>query len=369
MREKVKCLYVITRSIVGGAQLHVYDLLKHSARIGSPGLVVGAEGPLAEMARELQIPVWIVNNLVRQVSLRHDILAIHDIIRITREFKPDIVHAHSSKAGIVARTAAKLVGVPCIFTAHGWGFTEGIPKAKRKMALAAEKLAAIYAKKIICVSEFDRQLALQYKVGNPKSLVTIHNGIPDTPPQCHYLEHKSTRIIMVARFSAQKDQQSLIKAVVKIKTPVELWLIGDGELLEEAKLCAQALEINDRVRFLGERNDVPEILADCDIFVLSSFYEGFPYVIVEAMRAGLPTIVSEVGGSPEAVKDGETGFLVPAGNVDILSNRIEFLAANPDQRRKMGEAARKMFLEKFLLQNMLDSTFGIYDEVLKLSHR
>jgi glycosyltransferase involved in cell wall biosynthesis len=362
--NKKQILFVITRGVFGGAQSHVYDLLKHAAGVDSPGLIVGEEGPLTEMTRELDIPVWIANNLVSEISPIKDVLAINEVTHIVREFKPDIIHAHSSKAGIVARVAAKITRTPCVFTAHGWGFTEGVFSIKRAAALVAEKLVASYTQRIICVSEYDRQLALKCRVGNDKSLVTIHNGIRDDQKQCSYGEHELTRVVMVARFSRQKDQQSLIRAVALMNVPVDLWFVGDGELLEQAKDCAQACNINDRVRFLGDRNDVPDILAACDIFVLSSWYEGLPYSILEAMRAGLPTIVSNVGGTSEALIDGETGFLIPAGDVSVLSNRIEYLVKHPDQRKKMGQEARKIFLEKFLLKTMLDSTFQVYDEVL-----
>jgi glycosyltransferase involved in cell wall biosynthesis len=134
--------------------------------------------------------------------------------------------------------------------------------------------------------------------------------------------------------------------------------------LGAARAEAAALGLSGRVRFLGYRNDTAECLRGADIFCLISNYEGFPYTTLEAMREGLPTLVSDVGGAGEAVAEGQTGFLIPRGNVDVLAQRLALLAHNAELRRRMGSAAREHFLANFTFDRMFNRTLAVYEEVL-----
>ncbi|WP_047150873.1 glycosyltransferase family 4 protein [Aneurinibacillus tyrosinisolvens] len=361
----MKIVYIITRSDWGGAQAHVFDLLRYACTSNKCYLIIGEEGILAERARELDIPVWIVPTLIQAIHPFYDVLAIHHIRRIIKNIRPDIVHAHSSKAGIVGRIAAWITGVPSIFTAHGWAFTDGVSVVRKKISIPMERLVAKLSTYIICVSEFDRQLALRYKVANEEQLVTVHNGITEQGMVSEHHNKDKTKIIMVARFSTQKDYRTLILTSAKLSSPVELFLVGEGELLESSRRLAVEQGVASKINFLGMRKDIPEILSACDVFVLTSHYEGFPISILEAMRAGLPVIASDVGGVKEAVVDGVTGYIVPREDVQAVRDRLETLAKNPKLRKQMGQAGRGRYLERFTSQQMVDKIFSLYWEALK----
>ncbi len=370
----MKIIYIITRSDWGGAQAHLYDLIEyaHINTNHSCHLIVGEEGRLAEQVRNLGVLVTIVPTLIQSIRPLKDILAIRDLVRLLKQINPDIIHLHSSKAGMVGRIAARILKIPTIFTAHGWAFTDGVSSFRRMISLPLERWVARYSQRIICVSEYDRQLALRYKVGRSEQLVTIHNGIPDINEE-EVLSHENSnekrealRCIMVARFSAQKDYATLLRAASQVNVPVELHLAGQGELIASMRSLAKELQIEDKTTFLGPRSDIPELLSSNDVFILTTNYEGFPISILEAMRAGLPVIATDVGGVGEAIIDGVTGYLVPRGNSKAVRERIEILARNPELRRKMGEAGRRRFLEHFTSQEMLNKTFSLYEEVLHL---
>ena len=169
---------------------------------------------------------------------------------------------------------------------------------------------------------------------------------------------------MVARMAWQKDHATLLRALAPLKElDWQLELVGDGPLLSSIEALAASLGIASRVRFAGFRSDVAERLADGQIFVLTSNWEGFPRSVLEAMRAGLPVIASDVGGVRESVRDGETGFVVPPGNVDVLRDRLRVLIASPLQRRRMGEAGRALYEKRFSFERLAAETSAVYDSV------
>ncbi|MFP4453989.1 MAG: glycosyltransferase, partial [Desulfobacterales bacterium] len=172
------------------------------------------------------------------------------------------------------------------------------------------------------------------------------------------------RIAMVARLDEQKDHDTLFSALSNLKNyNWTLDLIGDGPREHMLRKHTKRLGLDNRVNFLGLRNDVEALLAKSHIFVLSTKWEGFPRSILEAMRAGLPVIASDVGGVKEAVKNGETGYLVPRMGSDVLCDRIKTLLGSPEQRKQMGLAGRRSFEEKFLFERMAEKTLGVYKQL------
>jgi len=171
---------------------------------------------------------------------------------------------------------------------------------------------------------------------------------------------------MVARFERQKDHATLLQALAGLAHRAwELELIGDGPLRPEAAALTRALGIGDRVHFLGARRDVAERLACQQAFLLISNWEGFPRSILEAMRAGLPVVASDVGGVREAVVDGSTGLLVPRGNPDALRERLDVLLQDPTLRSRFGQAGRARYEERFTFDRMLEQTLAIYRDVIR----
>ena len=355
---------MITRAEPGGAQSHVLELIRHFSRQFTIQLATEEHGFLVDQARAAGISVVPVRHLVMEMNPAKDLLATRELSHIIREFKPDLVHAHSSKAGLIARIAAWLNGVPCIFTAHGWAFSEGVPKTRKWIVLLTEWFAGRLGTATIAVSEFDRFLGLRYKVSPPSRITTIENGIPDHPLRASPEDGDPPIIAMVARFSVQKDQRTLLKACSQIQQPFRLWLIGDGPLLGSAMALAQELHIADRVKFWGNSATVPQLLQQTHIFALITHYEGLPISILEAMRAGLPIVATNAGGVSETVRDGYNGLLVPRTDPHAVRNAIERLLRNRIERKTFGRNSRCEFEARFTAAEMLDKTLMKYSRVL-----
>jgi glycosyltransferase involved in cell wall biosynthesis len=364
--NKQSLLYVITKSELGGAQASVYDLIYNFHQIYDIHLATGSEGLLTEKASSLGVSVHTIPNLTRDIHLFRDYLAVKECIQLINEIQPNIIHVHSSKAGVVARIAAWISKLPVVFTAHGWGFSPGTPKFRRIVALVAEKLLALFSSKIICVSENDRLLAKKSSVGNQDLLQVVRYGISNIPQTFANPSTQPPRLIMVARFNEQKDQTSLLQAIAQLqKYPIHLDLVGSGPFLESCKALAKFLGIEDRVSFLGDRTDVADLLAQYQIFILSTHYEGLPISILEAMRAGLPVVATKVNGIPEEVIDGETGLLVPRQDVSALRTALAVLIQSPNLRQQMGEAGRQKFEREFTVERMINETKAVYDKALE----
>jgi glycosyltransferase involved in cell wall biosynthesis len=364
--------FIVTRAdSIGGAQIHVRDL---AFRLASGGhrvtVLAGCEGELSRMLAEKNIAFLVIKNLVRPIRPVRDFLAILETRRLLKELKPSLVSTHTAKAGMVGRIAARSLGIPAIFTAHGWQFAEGISGAQRFFVENIERLTSRMCKKIITVSGFDRNLALARGVVRAEKLITIHNGMPDVEEalRARYADiahNKPVRLIMVARFQRQKDHPTLLEALSKMKDKNwNLELVGDGPDMEKIRRLAAELGIAERTDFAGQRLDIPRRLAQADVFVLASKWEGFPRSILEAMRAGLPVVASAVGGCGESVAEGVTGYLIEKENAEVLRARLEELIASEEKRKSMGQAGRKRFEEEFTFDAMYEKTLRVYEEIL-----
>jgi glycosyltransferase involved in cell wall biosynthesis len=260
-----------------------------------------------------------------------------------------------------------MLGVPAVFTVHGWAYTEGVPPVRRAVYRWAERLAAPLARQIITVSEFDRQLAIQFGVARLDQLVTVRNGIENTVPERHAERFSPpVRLLMVARLDRQKNHADLFQALSELRhTGWVLDVVGDGPLEASLREMAVCLGINKQVNFLGLRTDIPKLLAGAQVFLLVSHWEGLPLSILEAMQAGLPVVANDVGGVREALVDRETGFLVPNGDVSALRDRIAQLLADEDLRAEMGQAGRRRYHQRFTLDRMVGETLVVYKDVLR----
>ena len=356
----MRVLYLVTKADMGGAQMHILDLLQGLRTAVDPVVGVGEEGYFTEAVEKLGIPSFVLSNLVHPIATARDCLAIVETARLIRSVQADIVHTHTSKAGIVGRLAARLTGVPAVFTAHTWCFAEGTSWKWRAVGIPAERLAGLCSAAIINVSDANRRLAMDHGISDQKRMVTIRNGIPDSPLRSRPGGSGIPHIVMVARFVEQKDQDLLLNAIADLDREVKVSFVGDGPRLQALKGHAERLNIGNRVNFLGQRFDVTEILSRAHIFALTSKWEGFPLSILEAMRAGLPVVASNVGGVREAVLDGETGFLIDCGDSAALRTRLESLIEDPSLRRRMGNAGRARYESTFTLEQMVRKTLAVY---------
>ncbi len=224
----------------------------------------------------------------------------------------------------------------------------------------AERLAGMYSSAIVNVSDANRSLALSRGIATPDRQITIWNGVPDSPHRANPGAEGIPKIVMVGRFAEQKDQILLLQAFAGLRNPARLQFVGEGPLFPPVASEVSRLGVRDRVDFLGRRTDIPEILAQAHVFALATKWEGFPLSILEAMRAGLPTVASNVGGVAESVTEGESGFLVEPGDLLSLRERLDRLAGQPALRQRMGAAGRQRYLAYFTLEPMLRKTLMVY---------
>jgi glycosyltransferase involved in cell wall biosynthesis len=364
----LKILYIITRAEAGGAQVHVLELLKAVRHLADVALATGEEGFLTDRAREIGIPVYLIDDLAVPICWRKDAKAVWQIKRLLIQLRPDLVHLHSSKAGILGRLAARITGVPSVFTAHGWAFTDGASLTRKLVGVPSEWLSSRFGNRIITVSRNDFEMAQKFRIGDAERMTAIHNGMPDGNCRAKPGISCVPKLIMVARFGQQKDQSLLLNALAGVEEDCRLQLVGDGPLLDAAMRLSRALGMDKRVEFLGLRGDGEKLLSEAQVFVLASNYEGFPISIVEAMRAGLPVVASDVGGVRESVQDGHNGFLIPRGDMRMLRDKLQVLISDSNLREMMGAASRRRYEAEFTAERMVAKTLDEYDKALALRH-
>ena len=367
----MRILYVITKSEIGGAQTHLMEVVRYMHRAGHDvSVVTGTAGWLTNELAAIGVDYEILPDLIRDINPAKDIKIITSICHILEDKQPDIIHCHSSKAGIVGRVAGAIKNIPAVFTAHGWAFTNGVSPAKRIIYAAIEHMMLGITKRVICVSEFDRQLAKRWFLHNYNRIVTVHNGIVDKTFNSNIAREDflPLKLVSVARFSHQKNNMELIRAVEQINKlysgSLQLNMVGDGPLLSEAQAYVTSHKLENDVHFLGSRTDVDDILNKNDIFCLISNYEGLPISIIEAMRAGMPIIASDVGGVNELVQDEVNGFLIPRGNISELVDKLKYILEHKKLIKSMGEASRKIYEEEYTADRMNQKILSVYNEVI-----
>jgi glycosyltransferase involved in cell wall biosynthesis len=331
-------------------------------------VLVGGSGPFLDDLRAQGIDTIVLRHLVVPIRPLQDLRAFRELRAALLAFGPDLIAAHSSKAGVLGRMVARLLRVPVVVTTHGWSFTTGVPPMRAAVYRWIERATGpLAADRTITVSDYDRELALRARILPAHRLVTVHNGMPDVAPSLRADPARTPpRLVMVARFAAQKDHPTLLRALAGLRDHAwELDLVGEGPRGAETESLASALGLRERVHFLGQRMDVDRILANAQIGLLVTNWEGFPLSILEAMRAALPVVASAVGGISESVRDQETGFLVPAGQVEPLRERIRQLLGDPGLRVRLGARGRAVYEEHFALDRTVSKTLAVYRDVLQ----
>lgn len=364
----VRIAFIITRGDdIGGAQIHVRDLSVALRSAGHDAVVLaGTNGVLQEDLKARGVPFYFLDHLARKVNPINDVRCLSELRSLLAEIQPDIISTHSTKAGFLGRTAGRMLGIPTLFTAHGWGFTNGRPPLQALAFWAIERATQAWAAQIITVCESDRTAAIRTHLAPRDRLVTIHNAMPDVIDALRADPGVSPPVLkMVARLSHWKDHRTLLDALSGLtQLDWRLELVGNGPLRGQLEEQVDFLDIADRVTFLGFRRDVSEQLADAQVFLLISKWEGFPRSILEAMRAGLPVVASEVGGVHESVLDGTTGFIIPPGDSLHLRECLSRLITSPDLRIRMGRAGRARYEDMFTFDRLVERTVNIYESVL-----
>jgi glycosyltransferase involved in cell wall biosynthesis len=367
-RGSVRIAYVITRAdSVGGATIHVRDLAAAMRDRGHDVLVlVGGAGPVTDQLDAAGVPYRSLQHLRRAIHPIRDVAAQRELIAALREFRPDLVSTHTAKAGWIGRLAAVRAGVPAIYTPHGWPVSGRFTAVSGAIFTVAERAASKWGRAVICVSESERQVAISKRLARPEQLFVIHNGVRDVPPEFRASpECEPVRISSVARFEPPKDHATLLVALAALRTRAwSLDLIGDGPAEARMHRLAERLGVAGRVNFRGYQSDPEPVLAAAHIFVLASRSEAFPRSVLEAMRAGLPVVASDVGGVREAVEHGNTGILVPPEDPQALAAAIDRLLIAPSVRARLGENGREVFEQRFRLEQTVEKTLDVYRAIM-----
>ena len=363
----MKILQCITRGdTFYGAQSHFLDLCKLLAGRGHNVLaLMGCEGELSERLANCGVKTVFAPSLIRDIDIVKDLKAVWQLRNVIREFSPDLVACHSSKAGILGRLAAQLENTTNVFTAHGWSFEENVPLVPRNIYLALERRLAKKTSRFIAVAEDGKQIAVKNRICDPDRISVIHYGVSDL--RVNFVREPSDvfTLTMVAGFRRQKDHSTLIKALAGLKDRNwKLNLLGDGELMGEIRNLVESHGLEERVRFQGAVRDVLPTLGQTDVMVLTTHWEGLPISIIEGCSVGLPTIASDVSGVREEVINDFNGILVGHEDVQAVRGAITSLMDSPAKRLDFGINARKVYEERFQPEVMLRKTLAAYEQAL-----
>ena len=372
--DSMKIAFVITRGdAVGGATVHVRDMARYLLDRGHSATVLiggsSAEGAaIAELGR-YDIPCVTLSSLGRPIHPLRDVTAIRELARTLDRLQPDLVSTHTAKAGLLGRIAARMAGVPVIFTPHGWAITDRISPTTGHIFRIAERWAAPLAHTIVNVCNGERELALSHRIAPAAKLAVIHNGVRDIAPRLRANPALDPpRLVMVARFEAPKDHEILLHSLAPLREwNWQLDFVGNGPREAAIRGLTSQLGLDARVRFTGHTTNTAEELSEAQIFVLTSKSEGFPRSILEAMRAGLPVVATNVGGVSESVADRKTGFVVPRNDAASLTQALATLIMRREVRQEFGRAGRLRYEQNFTFQQMAAKTEALYQQVLNRS--
>jgi len=317
-------------------------------------------------------------SLIRRIDPFQDFRAFIWLCKLMRKEQPDVVHTHSSKAGLLGRWAAWITGVPFIVhTPHGHVFFGHFTPLVSKIFLFIERFTSLITDRMITLTEGEKQDYIRLSVAKPDKAFTIHSGVDvdrymnvqvDIKKKKRSLGLNPDGLVVgtVGWLLPIKGPMHLLDAMGNIwqrKSTVELVYVGKGDLEETLKQRAVEMGVSKKVKFLGWRDDVPEIMPVFDLFVLPSLNEGMGRVLVEAMAAGKPVVASNVGGIPDLVHHGQNGFLVEPTNVNGLSTAIEKLLLDRNMRHAMGKRGQAM-AHNFSEEKMIKKINALYTSLL-----
>jgi glycosyltransferase involved in cell wall biosynthesis len=394
--RRIRVTHIITRLVRGGAAQVVLSNAAGLDKSRFKSTIVcgpesGSEGDCFEDARRHGVPVHIIPSLVRDISPVKDLKALLNMIDILRRTRVDIVHTHTSKAGVLGRFAAAISGIRAVVhSPHGhiFGKDANIPGVTGRPLRKAffyflERAAAPQARKIVTLTARNRNDHIALGLASPSKLSVLHNAVdvdcfeaakPKRDAMRAELGYEPDDCVIgiIGRLTSEKGHKSLLEAfcTVSKKMPkVRLLVVGGGPLRGELERAARELELDDCVRFLGVREDVPELMSASDIVALASTYEGLGIVLLEAMALGKPVVATRVGGVPEIVVGGETGLLVGPNDPQAMADAIERLARDENMCARMGNAGKKRVQESFTMPIMLKRLEKLYEDVLTCQRR
>ena len=384
----MRIAHVITRLILGGAQentvLCCEDLLR---RHGDDVLLVtgpplGPEGSLLRRAEATGVPLRVIDSLRRPVHPWRDARAYLQLKAILRDFRPDVVHTHSAKGGILGRAAAWSLGVPAVVhTVHGPPFHSYQNRAARAAIRACERWAARRCHAMISVADAMTDLMVEGRVAPREKFTTILSGMEVEPYLNAGVHRERVRrelgyapehvvVVKVARLFHLKGHEYLVRAAPEVLgavPEVRFLLVGDGVLQDRLRRQVEAAGLGAHFQFAGlvppER--IPELLAAADLVVHASLREGLARALPQGLISGKPAVSFDVDGAREVVLPNQTGLLVPPKDAGALAAALVQLAGDADLRRRLGEEGRRRFADAFRHERMTEAIRRLYAKLLE----
>jgi glycosyltransferase involved in cell wall biosynthesis len=343
---------------MGGAEKLMAEFARYAdrQRFDLRFVSLGGRGKLAD---EIEACGWPVIALEEPEGLRKWL--VFRLTRLFRQWGTDVVHTHNSKALFYGGPASRLARVPAVVhTRHGQRFqcTRSDNAIFRFLTRTVDR--------VVCVSRDSARLSAAEGI-TPRRIRNIWNGI-DATRFGYTGPEAGGPAVMVGRLTFEKDVETLIQAAalaVRHYPAFRLDIAGNGDRLSVLREMAVRLGLAERVRFLGEIHHVPELLARCSLLVLPSLTEGISLTLLEAMARGLPVVATRVGGNPEVIVDGDTGYLTPVGQPEPLAERMVHLLRRPELSRDMGRRARERVLAHFQAPDMVARYELLYNETLR----
>lgn len=371
--ERVRVLRIISRMNIGGPALQISGLMKgiDQDRVNQKLLTGYCKPDEADFIEIIapELKVQRINGLGRSINLVADISALLQIIKIIREFKPDFIHTHTAKAGVLGRIAGLLANrnAKLIHTYHGHLLTGYFSPIKTKFIILMERILAKFSFKLICVGSKVRDDLLKVKIGDLNKYIIIGPGIKFGELPIRNLSRLNFDIdlddiviIFLGRITGIKRPDrfcNIVLNLAKRHPKVRILIVGSGDL--EVSMHKKLSEIKERVDFLGWRSDVENILACADILLLTSDNEGTPTSVIQAGMAGVPTVSTNVGSLPEVIENGVTGILTDPDE-DALAMALESLVLDPELRKNLGENAKKDMSRRYSISRMVESYQSLY---------
>jgi len=379
--------HVITRLIIGGAQENTVFTVEGLVRKGHEtdlitGPTEGPEGSLEDGVRRAGIGIIRIGSLIRRVDPFCDLHALIRLVLLFRRKRYDVIHTHSAKGGILGRIAARIASPSSVVvhTVHGLSFHEYQPPLATRFYIAVERFVLPFTDHFICVGEVMRERCLAVGLGRKDRYTVIYSGFPLRP----YRESAARRSVMrsslgirpeeqvvgmIGRLFPLKGQDYLLSAFAEVARDIpsaRLLLVGDGVLRRELEELAQRKGVAERVSFTGlvPPDRVPDCVAAMDILAHTSLREGLPKAVAQGFAGGKPVVAFDVDGARELVKDGETGFLIPARDTALLAVRLAFLLKNPAIAGTMGRNGQQRVEKLFAVETMVEDIERLYIALL-----
>lgn len=375
-----RILHIHTLPVVSGSGINtLLTIVGSSERGHHVALACESRGRLTEEAEEAGVEVHLVPSLGRELSVFRDLASVIALAKLIRAHRFDVVHTHNSKAGFVGRLAAWLTGVPLIIhTVHGFAFHDAEAGWRRLLFRTLERVAARWCHGMIFISTSLEAWARRERIGLNIPTRVIYSGIDvdafrnaDASIVRRELGIPADTLVVgiISKLWDGKGHRVLFNAWQQIQQSWKehphplLLVVGEGPLDVPLRQLAVELKIADTVIFTGFRTDVPAVTAAIDVAVLPSAFEGMGRVVLEAMAAGKPVVASKVGGIPDLVHDGITGFLVPPNESEPLRTAIRTLLENRELRQSMSESAASSLDLRHSSKAMVEEIHRFYDFV------